>query len=281
MCGFQYPKLIFALPESGGESAPGRAPARGRRTSRHEGRHHLACVRLEVRPPRHGPGDLLLGEERHDADHRCAAVVDLGEEALGLLLLGPLAREAKRVVQVEDLDGSDGDDARLGKVRVVTRPAALHVVRLHAELAPELEEADEGEDLRLCEQRERVPLLRRRQARGVRRRLGQAEREAKVESVVLGNVADKGEHRDAPVLDLSVPQPAPRRLVALRPEVGRREAERVKVADDRVQRSGELLLGVVHGDSSGARARERRRRAQRRREAQARGRERQQSHFAG
>merc|ERR1719305_2245976 len=51
--------------------------------------------------------------------------------------------------------------AGLGEAGVLARHAALHVVRAR-DLAVELEEADERDDLQLRVQRDRVPLLRRR-----------------------------------------------------------------------------------------------------------------------
>ena len=46
-------------------------------------------------------GDLGLGDEGHDAEHGEAAVVDLGEEALLLLLRRGVLREPERVEELE------------------------------------------------------------------------------------------------------------------------------------------------------------------------------------
>ena len=80
----------------------------------------------ESRTCRDTAWDLRLGAEAHDADHRRAAVKDLGLEAAGLRL-GTLLREpVERVVQVElDLATNAALDGR-----VVARLAALGVVDL-------------------------------------------------------------------------------------------------------------------------------------------------------
>ena len=54
-------------------------------------------------------------------------------------------------------------------------------------------------------------------------------------------VADEARHRDAPVLDLGVAQPADRALLAEVEQVGVREADRVPEADRRVLRDREGL----------------------------------------
>ena len=75
---------------------------------------------------RHGARDLRLGAEAHDADHRRAAVQDLGLEAAGLRLGALLGEPVEGVVEVElDLATNAALDGR-----VVARLAALGVVGL-------------------------------------------------------------------------------------------------------------------------------------------------------
>ena len=60
----------------------------------------------------------------------------------------------------------------------------------------------------------------------------------------MHDVADEAEHRDAPVLDLRVAQPADRRRVRVAPEVGAGQVERVEVAKNRVLLRRQLLQPV-------------------------------------
>ena len=60
----------------------------------------------------------------------------------------------------------------------------------------------------------------------------------------MHDVADEAEHRDAPVLDLRVAQPADRRRVRVAPEVGAGQVERVVVAKNRVLLRRQLLQAV-------------------------------------
>ena len=55
------------------------------------------------------PAPFPTHEERHDADHRKAAVVDLSDEALGLLLGGRVLRKWEEEEEEEE-EGGDGGD---------------------------------------------------------------------------------------------------------------------------------------------------------------------------
>jgi len=100
--------------------------------------------------------------------------------------------------------------------------------RSEAHLGPPLQEAHEGDDLRLGGERKRIPLLRRREARGVRRSLAAAlEREREVDAVGLHAESNERSHRDARVLNLRLTEEAVGGLVTLGPEVGRGETQRV------------------------------------------------------
>merc|ERR1719353_1102107 len=134
-----------------------------RRIRRGEGRHVLARVRREAERVEAGHDETLRGrDEAKEADHREAAVVDLREELLLLLLGRELLGEAEGVEEVERHRVRDHLEAR-----VEARLAAAHVVllalRLEDEggLAPHLEEADSAKDLQLGRRRERVPLVHR------------------------------------------------------------------------------------------------------------------------
>ena len=187
---------------------------------------------VELREEGHGARRLGLGEEAEQAEHREPAVVDLGVAALGQLL-GRLLAGAEAPVEVRE---------RALEVGVLARQAAAHVVRVALarrlvglELAPELEAADEADDLPLAAGLEVVP--ERRDASvaelGPLRRPTSSSGEAPGDA--LGWTRSHGSRR---VLDLGLAQEADRRLVALLPEVLVAELERVEVAHDRV-----LLLG--------------------------------------
>mmetsp|Transcript_27089 Transcript_27089/g.64496 ORF Transcript_27089/g.64496 Transcript_27089/m.64496 type:complete len:245 (+) Transcript_27089:200-934(+) len=201
-----------------------------------EGHHDLAGVRQdEAVEEGHGAGHLLRGEESHDADHGEAAVVDLHQQTLLLLLGRHVLGEAGGVVERGDLVQRD-----VLEVGEVARAAALHVM-LAAELTPPLEEADKGDDLALALKGHGVPLLGRRHRRVLE---AGRQREGPVHAVGLHDETDEGRHRHAAVLDLGVPQEGVGLLVAHAPEVGGAEAHRVKVANGRVEGRRELLLGL-------------------------------------
>ena len=122
----------------------------------------------ETRQPGNGSWHPRLGHKAHDANHREAAIVDLGEEALGLLLGRCIARDAGGVVEREPLEvvPVEGEARELG---VDTGLATPHVV-LAVELTPKLEEADKADDLKtaLCiTQRERGVDLLGQSRRGI------------------------------------------------------------------------------------------------------------------
>jgi len=100
---------------------------------------------------------------------------------------------------------------------------------LAAKLPPELEEADEGNDLTPSLERQVEPLLLRRCASRQR-----AEKLRKVHTVRLHNVTAEGHHGNAAVLNLCLPQEPPGCIVALAPEVCIGKAKGVEVADRRV-----------------------------------------------
>jgi len=219
-----------------------------------EGGHDVARVGLqEARERRHGARRLGLGQEAHQPKHRKAAVVDLGEEALRLLLGRGRRGELERIEQVEGhrvrqlLEGGE-----------VARLAAAHVVRLAVRrehirvLAPELEEADGQDDLPLGRLGDGVPQRLRRDAR--RHAVGDlVPRESDV--VRVHNVANEAGHRDAAVLDLSLAKEANGGLLRVAPELGRRQVERVPVANERVELLGQALKArLVHHADSGAAA---------------------------
>ena len=126
------------------------------------------------------------------------------------------------------------------ELRVLARHATAHVVH-PAELTPPLKETDEEDDLALSGKGQVVPLLRRGSLVG--HEAVEGEWEWEVDAIALHNVPHEGSHRHPTMLDLSVAEETVRGLIALRPEVGRAEADGVKVADGGVELLGELLLG--------------------------------------
>merc|ERR1712216_417335 len=200
-----------------------------------EGRHDVARVGLEAqgRQARHGALQLRLGEEAEETDHGEAAVVDLGDEPLRLLLGGLVLGDLEGVVQVEWhwvrqlVEG--GEVSRLAATHVVGLAVRLENIRV---LAPELEEGNGEDDLPLGGLGGEVPHLLRGDVRGdvVPRALGWP-----VDAVGMDNVADEAEHGDTAVFDLRLAQEANRRLVRVTPELTPGEVQRVEVPDHRVQ----------------------------------------------
>ena len=155
-----------------------------------------------------------------DAHLRGAAVVEL-DRALGLLSL--LGHGVPRRSEGVSADGE------------VPGEGALHVLH-HSQLKEADERDDLGEARRrdLGQSRHAVGHVREREVRGVREHAGQA-------GVLLGQVAGDGEHRNAAVLDLHVPEA----LKALLVGVGQ-EAERVPEAEGGL--GADLRLeGHLHG----------------------------------
>mmetsp|Transcript_19654 Transcript_19654/g.35512 ORF Transcript_19654/g.35512 Transcript_19654/m.35512 type:complete len:267 (-) Transcript_19654:17-817(-) len=211
---------------------------------REERGHRVAIVRLDnTGEERNAARNLGLGKEAHDADHRKAPVVDLGDKTLGLLLRRRLGREVERVEQVERDRVRDLHVRVVHERRVHARLAALHVVGVERALAPELEERDDRDDLPLSGERDRIPLRLRRAAR-VRERVAlQSLRPRELNSVGAREVADKRSHRNTAVLDLGVAQVANGAVLAQAPEVDLSNAERIPEA--RGERVG---VGLGKGD---------------------------------
>merc|ERR1719198_2874943 len=141
-------------------------------------------------------GDEVARDERRNADHREAAVLELGRALARQLLRRELGREAERVPEQRDLAGR----------------AARHVVRLHRRLAQQLQDANHAQDLELAVLRHSVPrgVARRRQAGegdALRRREVAREGRAARRDVAP---ARRGRHGDAPVLELSGAVPGER-----------------------------------------------------------------------
>merc|ERR1719333_1098576 len=171
--------------------------------------HDFSCVRLEVRKAAQGgnrPRHLLFRQESHDAKLRQTAVVHLGQKALVELLAGLLRVEFEWIVQVER-----NWVWELVEGRELARDAATHVV-LQAvllenvpALAPEFEEANEEQDLKLRTCGQCIPLLWRcSRCCDVTEgdRASQFPREDN--AVRLQTIANESSHRYAAVLDLRV-----------------------------------------------------------------------------
>eukprot|EP00962_Isochrysis_galbana_P055015 scaffold26686_cov122-Isochrysis_galbana.AAC.3 len=130
---------------------------------------------------------------------------------------------AERVKEVGHL--VQRDVVELG---ILARLPTAHVVH-PTKLAPPLQEADEGDDLCLCGKRQRIPLLGRREARSILglRDTTALQVERKVDAVGLHAESHKGGHGDAAVFNLRVAEEAIGSRVALRPEVGGAQTDRV------------------------------------------------------
>mmetsp|Transcript_24222 Transcript_24222/g.80515 ORF Transcript_24222/g.80515 Transcript_24222/m.80515 type:complete len:303 (-) Transcript_24222:42-950(-) len=225
---------------------------------RRKRRHHLAAVRRDLAGEGgDGARHLGLGDEGHDAEHREAAVVELGEEALLLLLRGRALAPLEGVVQVEANPVRQLVGRRV-EVGHVAGLAALHVVRraVHPDLRPPLQEADPEDDLPLCGVWELVPLLGR-----AGRRDGVERGPRELDPVGLDDEADEPRHRDAAMLDLGVPQPADGLLVGVVPKLRLAQLQRIPVADDGVEagREGLEVRERLHAHGTAADSRRRRR----------------------
>merc|ERR1719223_1056901 len=93
------------------------------------------------REPRDRVGDVVRRDERHDTNHREAAVLQLGGALAGECLGGERLGEAEGIPEEGDLAGG----------------AAVHVVRLDGGLAKELQDANHTDDLKLARLRARIP----------------------------------------------------------------------------------------------------------------------------
>jgi len=177
-------------------------------------RHALAAVRRNLsRQSWDGAWHLGLRDEGHDAKLRETAVVELDQQTALLLLGGLVLREAKGVEEVEGRVANLRADRREGRERA--RLATLHVVLVHCALAPELEESDEEENLPLGVGGKGIPLGGRAASccnlivRHARERQGTGP----VDAIRLNAEADECGHRNTPVLNLGVAQPADRARV--------------------------------------------------------------------
>lgn len=124
-----------------------------------EGDHRVTCVRDgNFVQSGDAAGNLIRAEEAKDAELGQPSVVQLGDQAALLGLLGHVLVEAKGIVQVED--GVDVVPEQL-EGRELARLAAAHVVGegAAAALVPELEGGDDGKDLPLGSEGDGVPLL--------------------------------------------------------------------------------------------------------------------------
>ena len=219
--------------------------------------HDLTIVRLDLaREGGDGARHLGLRDEREEAKHGKAAVVDLDVELARLLLVRQLLGEAEGVEEVERhrvrdlLEG--GEVARLAAAHVVGLAVLLeHVARL----GPELEEADDDEDLQARILRRRVPHGRRREAlegRVVRQRVGELPRP--VDAVLVDAVANEAGHGNAAVLDLGVTEPSDGRLVALVPELARAKVCGSKQARENSTIGRQRLCSILAGARRSIRA---------------------------
>mmetsp|Transcript_7247 Transcript_7247/g.15053 ORF Transcript_7247/g.15053 Transcript_7247/m.15053 type:complete len:272 (+) Transcript_7247:210-1025(+) len=226
---------------------------------REERGHRVAVVRLDAAgEERNRARDLGLRKERHDADLREAAVVDLGDEALSLLLRRGVLRQVERVEEVERDRVRDLHVAVVHERRVHARLAALHVVRVERALAPELKERDDRDNLPLGRERDRVP-LGLRGAAGERRHVTlEGLRPRELDAVGAREVADERSHGNTAVLDLGVAKEANGGLLGGAPEVLLSKVERVEELDRRValaRKLDKVRLGLGNYDGSARRGR--------------------------
>mmetsp|Transcript_11492 Transcript_11492/g.29429 ORF Transcript_11492/g.29429 Transcript_11492/m.29429 type:complete len:268 (-) Transcript_11492:151-954(-) len=212
-----------------------------------EGSHWLARVLGDVErvEARHDQA-LRGGDEANDAEHRKAAVVDLGKQALGLTLRRRLRGEAEGI---EEVEWNRVRHLAL-ELRVVAGLAAAHIVLLairrkeDGRLAAQLQEANGKDDLQLGRRWQRIPLiagtaccrnLRVGEGRDAMVRRHALDVARPVDAVSLHHVTHKGSHRNAAVLDLSVAEP-PNSLLA---HVA--DAERVVITENGIELVSKLL----------------------------------------
>merc|ERR1719472_372212 len=213
-------------------------------------RHHvdLACCGDEPLEGRHRAGNRALAQESHQADHREAAIVDLGLQLLSLPLVTLVLVEVEGVVQVQrnrmrqkraTLGVPEHSCYRALECRELTRLAAAHVVsafawaEAHRSLGIELEDANVQDDLQLRFVGKVLPELWRADTGRAELVTGNLPR--KVDAIRVHAVTDEPSHRYPAVLDLSVAKEANGRFVGLLPELTLTEVERIKESDRRVQ----------------------------------------------
>ena len=185
---------------------------------------------------RDGTIHLVSSHESHNSDHGETAIVDLGDESRVLLLLAPVLAETKGIIEVEG-DRVDGVAEEV-EGRESARHSAAHVVGLAIVgsrlFTPELEEANNDEDLPLGGLRNSIPLgLGRKVSAG--KRISSGSHGPGPVHITLHDVSNESEHSYASVLDLSVAEEANGGVIGISPELSIRETERVIKIDDRVE----------------------------------------------
>ena len=116
---------------------------------------------------RDGSGDGLLQQKSENTKHGQSTVVDFLDESSGLVLLTSVLAEVEWIIKVE----GDGVGDRRSELGEGTGLSALHVVGLvdirvrdaRGQLAVDLQEPDDGDDLVLRFDRKGGPLLGRGQ----------------------------------------------------------------------------------------------------------------------
>mmetsp|Transcript_37641 Transcript_37641/g.85458 ORF Transcript_37641/g.85458 Transcript_37641/m.85458 type:complete len:292 (-) Transcript_37641:31-906(-) len=246
-----------------------------------EGRHHLSSVWLDAEGVKARDLEPLgSGDETEDANLRKTAIVDFGEQCLLLAFGRHVLSEAKRIPEVERHRVWEAILERWKVARLATADVVLLPIHLERgrRLRPHLEETNHADDLHLCGSGKRIPLVcwpsgsRDVSERDCREIVAQEATNRpldipwEADSIGLHAVADKRKHGDAAVLDLGVTQEANRGIIALRPEVGRPEAERVKVTNRGIELGREGLELLRHHRGRRARCDRRRPEGRRRRE---------------
>jgi len=211
--------------------------------------HDFSGVRLDNSGQRwDGSRDGSLDEEAEKSKHSKTSVVDFDFESTGLLFVTGALGEREGVEKVERDRVGKGDNIEVGEV---TRLSASHVmlVVIGGDFGPKFQEKNKSEDLPLRVIRDLVPkfwgVVSLREWSSI-----QHHRPRPVDLVGVDNVSDESEHGNTSVLDLGVTQESNGLLVALSPELGFGQVQRIVESDDRVQPLGErfeVTFGFVTG----------------------------------
>jgi len=189
-------------------------------------------------------GHGLLQQKSENTQHGQSSVVDFRDQSSGLGFLASVLAKIERIVQLER-DGVGDGRSKFGED---TGLSAAHVMGLEdvgvrdarGQLAVDLQESDEGDDLVLRFDRKCGPLFRRRQIDAWEGGSVEFHGPRPVE-VGLSAVSNKGGHGNTSMLDFGVSKESDGSIVSLFPKVPGSETKRIEVLDGRIQVVGQGL----------------------------------------
>ena len=165
-----------------------------------EGSHDFTAVRLDDSgEKRNGSGGGLFRKESENTQHSKTSVVDFDLKSSGLLFITLVLAEFEGIVEAERNRVRDSVRSR-SEVGVVTGLSSLHVMGVFrgAELGPEFQESNEGENLPLSAVTDTVPKLRGVGSGGERSSI-HLHGPWELDSVGVDDVSNEGEHSNTSV----------------------------------------------------------------------------------